>query len=169
MGSSARAHAQRPRCVPLHASRLMPVDGPAAGRPSVYRNVPGNSLWTVCAGGASAIALGEGLVEPSVPTRVAFFLASLVLAWLTVRVIRSGIVVSQTGVEVRGWTRTRTAPWTDIACFEPIPGSPINRSVYLAVRLKDGRHLATGGLGMNKLGAYAKSVLAELEAHRPQD
>ncbi len=146
----------------------MGPDMPAAKRSSVYRNVGGNSLGAVGAGAASAIALGEGLVEPSVPTRVAFFVASLLMAWLTVRVIRSGMVIGPDGVEVRGWLRTRTAQWTDIAGFEPTSASPVNRSIYVAVRLKDGRHFATAGLAMNRRGPYANSVLAELEARRSE-
>jgi hypothetical protein len=135
---------------------------------TVYRNVAGNALWALCAAVTTAIALGEGLVEPSVPTRVAFFVASLVLAWVTVRVVRSGIVVGAAGVEVRGFARTCRASWAEIAGFEFISASPvgIGRSVYVGVRLRNGRHVTTGGLVMTRRGTYAQAVLAELEARR---
>jgi hypothetical protein len=147
------------------------TDGRAQDR-KVFSNPALVSLGVIGGLFCGAIGLGEMLIDTSIGERVAFGICFLAGVWLAVRASRSGIVVDSGGVEVRGWARTRRATWANVAGFEAIPGSPfsspINRSVYLAVRLQDGTHLSTGGLGANRPGAYTNKLLAEMEARRPQ-
>jgi len=147
------------------------TDGPPQDR-KVFNNPVWVSLGVITGLFCGAIALGEMLIDTSIAERVGFGICFLASAWLAVRASRSGIVVDAGGVEVRGWARTRRATWSNVAAFEAIPGSPlnspINRSVYLAVRLQDGTHLSTGGLAANRPGAYTNKLLAEMEARRPQ-
>lgn len=82
---------------------------------------------------------------------------------------RPAIVVTEDRVIVRGWIRTRTESWSNIAGFGFARANPLNRSVvYIEVRLNDGSRLRTPGLtAASKRSKFALRTIAALEALRP--
>ena len=77
--------------------------------------------------------------------------------------VRSGIVATAAGVEVRALWRTHFAAWDNIAGFTKVHASALNSSVYIAVRLNDGTVLKSPGLTSSKNGRFGGEVMAELQ------
>ena len=98
--------------------------------------------------------------------RVIFFTFAVGGVCIVVRILRSGVVVTESGLEVRGWSRTRQVRWTDVVGFRRVSASALNSSVFLAVELRDGSYLKTSGLTSSKAGSFGARVLGELEALR---
>jgi hypothetical protein len=74
-------------------------------------------------------------------------LIALVGIVLIIMMFRPAIIVTDDQVIVRGWIRTRTESWSNIAGFGFAPANPLNRSVvYIEVLLADGSRVHTPGL-----------------------
>lgn len=94
---------------------------------------------------------------------------ALVGVLLIITTFRPAIVATDDLVIVRGWIRTRTESWSNIAGFGFARANPLNRSVvYIEVRLNDGSRLHTSGLtAWSKTSDFALRTIADLEALRP--
>jgi Bacterial PH domain len=88
---------------------------------------------------------------------------------LIIMMFRAAIVVTDDHVSVRGWTRTRTESWSNIAGFGFARANPLRRNVvYIEVRLQDGSRLHTSGLtSVSKTSKFALRTIDDLEALRP--
>lgn len=73
------------------------------------------------------------------------------------------------GVTVRGWIRTRTESWANVAGFGFAQPNPIFRfAVYIVVLLNDGSQLHTYGLTTSdEESKFALRTVAAMEALRP--
>jgi hypothetical protein len=98
-----------------------------------------------------------------------FALLALVGALTLILQLRAAIIVSGDEVTVRGWIRTRTESWSNIAGFGYARSNPLNRrAFYIEVLLNDGSRLHTSGLATSsKTSKFALRTVADLEAPRP--
>jgi hypothetical protein len=136
-------------------------------RPHTFRSPINIGICFVSSAGIGGIFLGYAIVEwPSIAVAAVNFIGFAIAAWLAIRIVRSGIIASSGGLEIRGFARTKHVAWQEVKGFRTLAGSPLNRSVYLAVELRDGSTVRTSGLTSATPGKRAQRILAQLEALR---
>ena len=118
----------------------------------------------------AALVLNDGLnsrdrLSQILATCAAALVLGAVIFWL-----RAGIIVRPTHLEIRSLLfRIRRVAWGDVACFTFAPATALNGSVYVAVRLKDGRLLETGALVFASENSFrGLKILEVLESLRVQ-
>ena len=108
---------------------------------------------------------------PEIGAKAAFaLLAAVGVVWSPLH-LRPAIIVSGDGVIVRGWIRTRTESWSNVAGFGFAQPNPVFRfAVYIVVLLNDGSQLHTYGLTTSDEGSkFALRTVASMEAMRPSE
>jgi hypothetical protein len=114
-----------------------------------------------------AILAGYVFVDRAIALKLLF--ACLAAPWFIVliSILRAGVVLSASEVEVRGILRDRHVRWNDVTGFEFVRGNPLNSNVYIAVKLINGSHLETSDLAAaSNTSKYGLRVMAEMERLR---
>lgn len=106
---------------------------------------------------------------PEVGAKALFALLAAVGVVWSPFMLRPAIIVSGDGVTVRGWIRTRTESWSNVAGFGFAQPNPVFRfAVYIVVQLNDGSKLHTYGVTTSDEGSkFALRTVAAMEALRP--
>ena len=106
---------------------------------------------------------------PEIGAKALFALLALVAVVWSPLQLRPAIIVSGDEVTVRGWIRTRTESWSNVAGFGFAQPNPVFRfAVYIVVMLNDGSRLHTYGLTTSDEGSkFAVRTVAAMEALRP--
>jgi hypothetical protein len=104
-----------------------------------------------------------------VGSELSLALIALASVLLMIMVFRLAIIVTDDRIIVRGWIRTRTESWSNVAGFGFARANPLNRSaVYIEVRLSDGSRVHTPGLtAASKTSKFALRTVTAMEALRP--
>jgi hypothetical protein len=115
----------------------------------------------------SLIGIGLFVVFLSEGAQIVKFIAPLAFgltAAASVRMAVAGLILGPTGVEARGFTRTRSWRWDEISRFEIRP----RRMPRLAIVLKSGAEVGVYGFyaSSSKERERAESLLAALESRR---
>jgi hypothetical protein len=125
-----------------------PVDTDGAARKSVYR--ASGAVLGVAVSGACFLAVGALALSANSRGRPVYVVGAVLLLWLTMRMIRLGVHVSDGGVNVVNYVRSTRIAWADVAGFDVRPYS-YWRFVGHVVRRSDGRAipiLAMAGTGV---------------------
>ena len=77
--------------------------------------------------------------KPSDGGVIALLVLGLIGAAAVIRIARAGVVITESGMVVRNWLRTRSVPWSAVVAFSPAADDDRNHSV--GVWLTDGRRI----------------------------
>ncbi len=125
-------------------------------------------LATVAAAVLGGEMLDQAKLSSGIPPKIGYLAIAMVCAVSLVRGLMAGVVVGPDSVKVRGFTRTHTVPWSAVEGFGFTASNPMNNTVYIAVRLKGGRYLKTGGLsGRSPHDPKALGIVAQMEVLKP--